>query len=91
MYILKYSSSFKSSYKKLKSNKSFKLDIFKDITSKLLNKKSLDLKHKDHKLTGSLGYARECHISPDILLIYQYKDEELILLLIDIGSHSDLF
>ncbi len=91
MYRLKYSSKFKTSYKKFKSNKSFKLNIFREITDKLINKESLDIKYKDHNLKGDLWYARECHIAPDILLIYEYKDKDLVLLYLDIGSHSDLF
>lgn len=33
----------------------------------------------------------ECHIEPDWLLVYQYIDNELILLLVSTGSHSELF
>lgn len=33
----------------------------------------------------------ECHIEPDWLLVYQYIDDELILLLVATGSHSKIF
>ena len=35
--------------------------------------------------------CRECHIEPDWLLIYKYNKEELILFMVETGSHSDLF
>ena len=35
--------------------------------------------------------CRDCHIEPDWLLIYKYLDNELILLLVNTGSHSDVF
>ncbi len=57
----------------------------------LANGKSLNKKYKDHKLTGQLKEFRECHLAPDILLIYQIDDNVLILTLVSIGNHSKLF
>ncbi|MDO7253952.1 type II toxin-antitoxin system YafQ family toxin, partial [Helicobacter cappadocius] len=48
-------------------------------------------KYKDHKLKGEYKDFRECHIKPDLLLIYKIDKEVLILACIAIGSHSDLF
>ena len=50
-------------------------------------------KYKDHQLQPNRRFknCRELHIEPDWLLIYKYLDDELILLLIRTGSHSDLF
>ncbi len=45
----------------------------------------------DHALSGDYAGCRECHIEPDWLLVYRYQQEELVLLLVDTGSHSDLF
>ncbi|MBP5584353.1 MAG: type II toxin-antitoxin system YafQ family toxin [Bacteroidales bacterium] len=49
----------------------------------------------DHPLQGKYKDCRECHITPDWLLIYQKKDDNsnnlLILSLIRLGSHSKLF
>lgn len=47
--------------------------------------------YKDHKLTGNYNGCRECHITPDWLLIYEITDDELILYLTRTGTHSDLF
>ncbi len=48
-------------------------------------------KYKDHQLTGNYVGFRECHITPDWLLIYQVKEAQLILALARTGSHSELF
>lgn len=59
----------------------------------LANKKILDSKYKDHALIDDKYYqnCRECHITPDWLLIYKYENENLVLLLFATGSHSELF
>ena len=63
--------------------------IYIDVVSKLLNGIALDKKYKDHYLKGYPEQYKECHLKPDLLLIYRiYKDE---VQLIDIGSHSELF
>jgi mRNA interferase YafQ len=51
----------------------------------------LDACYKDHQLQGNLAMCRECHIQGDLLLVYKIDDGELILILVDIGSHSKLF
>ena len=91
-YEVVYSYKFKKSFKKVKKqNKN--IDELLDIIDKLALKEELDTKYKDHKLIDDKNYknCRECHIRPDWLLIYQYKDNELLLLLMNTGSHSDLF
>lgn len=54
--------------------------------------KDLELpqKYKDHSLTGELKGFRDCHIKPDLVLIY-FKNGEDYLQLVRIGSHSQLF
>lgn len=49
----------------------------------------LDIKNKDHDLRGEYKGFRECHISPDWLLIYRYNGDYLKLS--RTGTHSDLF
>lgn len=65
--------------------------IAKMLIDKLLNDEVLDPKHKDHKLTGQYDGFRECHIKPDLLLIYKKEKRILILICLAIGSHSELF
>lgn len=59
----------------------------------LASGEKLDYKYKDHSLNDNRYFknCRECHIEPDWLLIYKIKDDELILYLLETGSHSDLF
>ena len=51
--------------------------------------KKLDKKYKDHPLKGDYAGHRECHITPDWLLIYKITEEDLIF--VRTGTHSDLF
>ncbi len=55
----------------------------------LRKKEPLPPPFKDHALKGVWKPYRECHIKPDVLLVYLVKDDELILL--RLGSHSELF
>ena len=56
----------------------------------LANDEQLASKYKDHPLHGDLEGCRECHIRPDLLLVYQYEGDYLLLLDM-LGSHSELF
>ena len=91
MYQLKYSSRFKKSYKRIAGNIRFKKVVYIEIVECLLNKEVLGQKYKNHKLKGDLEGVWKCHLAPDILLTYTYFENELVLLLVNIGTHSDLF
>ena len=65
------------------------LESLYDIVERLQQGKRLEVKHKDHPLSGNLSGFRECHIEPDWLLLYCIEGKELIL--VRTGSHSDLF
>lgn len=64
-------------------------DIVKHVIDKLANGEKLEERFRDHKLQGKLKDFRECHIKSDLLLIYKIENEQLIL--VDIGSHNQLF
>ncbi len=85
---IKYTTQFKKDYKKAqKQNKDIeKLKLIIDI---LLSENVLDEQYKDHNLTGKWNNYRECHITPDWLLIYKKTADTLFL--VRTGSHSDLF
>ena len=51
---------------------------------------SLEARYRDHDLSGDWAGYRECHIKPDLLLIYR-KSEPSTLRLARLGSHSELF
>jgi mRNA interferase YafQ len=57
----------------------------------LLDGKPLHEKYKDHALKGKYQGYRECHITPDWLLVYYVRDDILTLTLTATGTHSDLF
>lgn len=93
---MKYSIIMTSTFKKeLKSIKKRNKDLskLKEIVDKLANGIDLDIKNRDHQLVTNLRFKnyRECHIEPDWLLIYKKDNNNLILFLIETGSHSDLF
>lgn len=62
-----------------------------DIVKLLANGDPLPEKNRDHALVGDYKGCRECHITPDWLLIYSIEDVLKIITLIRTGSHSDLF
>ncbi len=57
----------------------------------LLQGKDLATEYKDHSLIGNWNYCRECHIYPNLLLIYRVIKVRKELQLIRLGSHSELF
>ncbi|MCL2098665.1 MAG: type II toxin-antitoxin system YafQ family toxin [Bacteroidales bacterium] len=67
------------------------LKLLKDVIHLLAKGEKLDVKHRAHTLEGYRTVIWECHIKPDWLLLWQQIDDELILILLDTGSHSDLF
>lgn len=62
-----------------------------NIIRKLVNNEKLEIRYKDHNLIGKYAGCRECHKEPDWLLIYKLENKKLLLYLLRIGSHSDLF
>ena len=94
MYQIKRTKLFEKSYKKIKNSGILKPQIIKtleNVIDSLKNSQKLDKKFKDHQLIGELKEFRECHIKDDLLLVYKIEDSELILILVDIGSHTSVF
>ena len=102
---VRYSSNFKKSLKKM-TKQGKDIEKFLDVVDKLavitvsddgsstgVLKEELEEKYKNHNLIDNKYYKNcgECHIESDWLLIYKYYDEELVLLLVDTGNHSNLF
>ena len=88
MLEIEYSKSFKKAFKKLNENEK---KLTKDIIWQLANNEELASKYKDHALIGSYKGFRECHVKPDLLLIYKKQNEILLLTCVEIGSHSERF
>ena len=90
MFVLKYSNRFKKDLKLYKHNRIALIELAKvlDILAKGNN---LPLKNLNHRLAGEFKNCFECHIKPNILLIYKIEKLEITVLLLRIGSHSELF
>ena len=91
---MKYEVKFTTQFKKdLKLAKNQNKDIEKlfAVVELLANGEKLDFKYKDHDLSGNYKGTRECHIEPDWLLVYEYQNDILVLMLYRLGSHSELF
>lgn len=63
--------------------------LLEPIVDVLQVNEKLTEKFRDHVLTGNWKPCRECHVKPDLLLIYDYPDDET-LMLVRLGSHSEL-
>ncbi|MBX9906317.1 type II toxin-antitoxin system YafQ family toxin [Patescibacteria group bacterium] len=82
---------FKTAYKRVRNLRGFNKEIFLEVVETLASGDTLKAEYRDHKLTGNLKNFRECHLASDILLIYQIDDGILILTLVSIGNHAQLF
>lgn len=90
MFLLKFSSRFKKDLKSYKYDKVFLVELEK-VLDILAKGKDLPDKNMNHPLIGEFKGCFECHIKPDILLIYKIEKSELIVLLLGVGSRSNLF
>ena len=89
-YKIVQTSVFKKDLKKI-IKRGYNVNLLADVVDTLASGVQLDKKYKDHSLMGNYKNCRECHITPNWLLIYEISDKELILYLTRTGSHSDLF
>lgn len=87
---MKFTNSCKKDIKKA-SKQGKNIDLLFEVVDQLSEGETLDPKYEDHKLIGEYEGKRECHIEPDFLLIYEIIEKEIVLLLVRVGSHSDLF
>ena len=89
-YCVRYSTLFKRSFKKC-LKRGCNPALFEEVVAILAETGTLPERYRPHKLSGKYSGYWECHITPDWLLIWEQNNKELILLLVDTGSHSDLF
>ncbi len=90
MYTIDYTTKFKKSLKHC-YKRGLDVEELRDVIKILSETGTLPDKYHPHKLSGRWNRAWECHIKPDWLLIWEQNDTELILLMIDTGTHSDIF
>lgn len=89
-YTVKPTSRFQKDLKRVQK-RGYDISLITNIIKQLADGESLPEKNRDHALSGNFKGCRECHITPDWLLIYEVDNGELILYLTRTGTHSDLF
>ena len=90
MYKIKPTSKFQKDLKKI-SKRGYDLSLLKNVINILAREEELPAKYKDHPLKGNFVNCRECHITPDWLLIYEKTEDKLYLYLTRTETHSDLY
>ena len=90
MLTIKYQTAFKRDYKRIKK-RGYDVTKLAEVVDLLASGLQLPAKYKDHCLCGECAGCRECHITPDWLLVYEVMEDELLLYLTRTGTHSDLF
>lgn len=92
MRAIERAAAFKRDYKRETKgqNRVVLNDALKTVLIALASDQPLEVKHRDHLLNGDWSNYRECHIKPDLLLIYRKPDANT-LRLARLGSHSELF
>lgn len=89
-YQIEISTKFKKDYKTI-VKRGYNISLLQQVVSMLAEGIELPQKYKDHSLTGNYVGYRECHITPDWLLIYKKVEDALVLFVTRTGTHSDLF
>ena len=76
---------------KVALKRGYRISLLEDVVNRLDMREPLEERYRDHLLSGDYDGFRECHITPDWLLVYQVRENELVLFLSRTGTHSDLF
>ncbi len=89
-YIIRPTSRFQRDLKRA-ARRGYHTELLTAVIKKLADGVPLEQRYRDHALTGDYAGSRECHITPDWLLIYEIDGDTLLLYLLRTGTHSDLF
>lgn len=90
MLQIKNTKQFKKDLKRYKNYTNFIRDL-NSVIEQLAKLQPLEERYKDHPLVGSWINYRECHVKNDVLLIYRIYENDKLLFLERLGSHSELF
>ena len=89
-YAVIWTKQFKKDFKAAKRQRK-DITLLLDVIEMLANDIPLPPRHDDHALAGDWKGYRECHVSPDWLLVYIKEADGLVLTLYRAGSHSEIF
>ena len=89
-YTIRFSGQFKKSYKLCK-RRGYDMTKLQTVMRILGEKGVLPAEHRPRILSGNWAGIWECHVDPDWLLLWKRYENELTLLLLDTGTHSDVF
>jgi mRNA interferase YafQ len=91
MRTINFSNSFRRDFKRELKGRFGPIldDEIRNIVEILANDQLLPPRYRDHALIGDWRDHRDCHIRPDLVLIYR-KPDETTLELVRLGSHSEL-
>ena len=89
-YIIRPTSRFQRDLKRA-AKRGYHTELLTAVIKKLADGVPLEQRYRDHALAGDYAGCRECHITPDWLLIYEIDGDTLLLYLMRTGTHSDLF
>lgn len=84
-------SRYKKDLKRRVRDPHFRVQELKCVLDCLINGMIVPEKYHNHKLAGEFTGCFECHVQPNVLLIYSIDDERNILYLLRVGSHAELF
>ena len=90
MYSITYTKRFDKDLKRC-LKRGLRLQLILEAIHLLAATGSLPQEYRPHKLSGNRQGQWECHIQPDWLMTWQQNDNELTLLFLQTGTHSDLF
>lgn len=91
MYRVRSTKAYRKAHKRVSKHKNFEQNVLDEIIDTLARGEKLEPKYQDHQLTGEFQDYRECHVKNNILLMYQKHENILVLILINLGTHDDLF
>lgn len=90
MYTVKPTTKFQKDLKRIQ-RRGYDIDCLTKVIERLAAGETLAVQYNDHPLKGNYAGCRECHVTPDWLLIYKISGNALFLFLTRTGTHSDLF
>ncbi len=90
MWRITFTTRFKRDYKRL-LKRGFEERLLQEVLTLLQTGAPLPYRYRDHALSGDYAGFRECHLKPDCLLVYRKEEDVLVLTMVRMGTHSDLF